>query len=267
MDRSHAVTRPTISERLLGAFVCFQLLAIPLGSYIKLVPVRATEQRGELKGDLQEKLPPDRWATAREPMQTMFDAIAWVSSRWGEVSGQAQCWALFASFGQHAAMPAVELHWPAEAQREPVTLRCHFEPADPTRYFFPPEPACRRYNFEYRTVIFYWIAVPDDFSSPEKYRRRVLNNVHDMRRSMSAFLRWRTDKYLQEHPGTPTPERVVLQARILPNPKPGDSRLNRPSAYNIPVAQWRPGGSNESAVDAWDPLQKQFVAVDKGGGP
>lgn len=259
-----AAEKPTLTERLLGIFVCFQLVAIPLGSYIKLVPVRAAEVRGEINGDLQEKLSPDRWASAREPVQTVFDSIAWASSRWGEVSGQAQSWALFASFGKHAAMPAVELHWPADSGIPSVTLKCHFEPEDPSRYFYPPEPSCRRYNFEYRTCIFYWVALPSNFKSTNEYVQRVQDNVRDMHRSMSAFLHWRTQIYLRDHPCTPMPERVVLKARILPNPAPGESRHNRPATYEIPVAQWKPN-QPESAehlpIEAWDPQQNVFVLL------
>jgi hypothetical protein len=259
-----------IRERLLGAFVCFQLLAIPIGSYIKLVPVRVPEHHGEINGDLQLSLPPEKWISAREPMQTIFDSVAWVSSRWGELTGQAQCWALFASFGKKAAFPVVELHWTEESGIPSVKLKTHFEPDDPCRYFYPPEPSCRLYNYEYRTCIFYWVASPAQFDDQEDYRKHAIDCVRDMHRSVGTFLRWRTEKYLKEHPGTPHPNRIVLIARVLPNPAPGTSRLSRPPAYEIPVAQWLPHRVNESqqlAIDAWDPVNHSFVRLEKRSSP
>lgn len=253
-----------IRERLLGAFVCFQLVAIPLGSYIKLVPVRVPEHHGELNGDLQEKLPFEKWSSAREPLQTVFDSIAWVSSRWGEVTGQAQCWALFASFGKNAAIPVVELHWPSEFGLPMAVIRSHFDPADPNHYFYPPESSCRLFNYEYRTCIFYWIITPDQFSDPEKYRTMVTENVRDMHRSLVAFMRWRMEKYLADHPDLPKPERVVLKARIIPDPAPGTSRLLRPASYDVPLAQWLPDRASENSwlpIDAWDPVDRTFVRL------
>ncbi len=246
---------PTLRERLLGGFVVFQMIAIPLGSYIKLIPVRYPEHHGELNGELQAHLSPD--AKVSEPAQSIKDATAYVMSRWGEVSGQAQCWALFATFGVQAAMPTVELTWP---DAEPVTLRCYFDPADPTNYFYPPEPCCRLFNYEYRTVIYYWASRPEDYTAhPEQYRKDSMQCVRDQRQSTTAYLRWKVAKDLQQHPGTPMPETAVLKAHILPDPPPGAPYYARWADYMVPVARWTPG---TDALTVWDPLAKKFVGLE-----
>lgn len=253
--------RPNLRERLLGAFVCFQLIAIPLGSYIKLIPVRLPEHRGELMGDLQE--PVSDPSLCREPMQTVKDSIAYAVSRWAEVSGLGQSWALFATFGKQSAFPVVELRW--GDGRPAVELYSHFEPKDPSSYFYPPEPMCRLFNYEYRMVIGHWIWQEDlKAKEPEQYRGESLRVVRDMRRSLSTFLKWRVEQYLQQHSDAPTPDDVVLKAHILPNPSPGSSRLDRPEAFFIPVARWRPLASESHeylALEAWDPLAGEFVRL------
>jgi len=238
-------------QRLLGAFVIFQLIAIPLGSYIKLVPVRFTEYHGEMNGDLQTRLPDD--VVAKEPAQSMKDTVASFINRWGELTGQSQCWALFASFGVQSAMPAVELQWP---DREPVTIRCYFEPQNPSKYFYAPEPCCRLFNYEYRTVIYYWASRPNDYTSdPEKYRRDSMQIAFDQRRSTTTYLKWKTQHYLSAHPDMPAPEIIVLKARISPDPSPGMSKVDRPPTYEVPVARWIPSSGDYTV---WDPVAKQF---------
>src|SRR4051812_13406317 len=107
-----APQRPGWRSLALGIFVCFQLVNIPLSNYIKLVPVRFPEYHGEINGDLQIRLSDE--AKPREPFQTVADTTSQVLSRWAELSGQGQCWALFTSFGTRAGFPVVELRWPVE---------------------------------------------------------------------------------------------------------------------------------------------------------
>jgi hypothetical protein len=249
---------------LLGAFVCFQLVAIPLGSFIKLVPVRLPQHRGEITADLQVTLEGRRGAF--EPLQSLFDAAAWTTARWAEVSGQTQCWALFTAFGKQSAFPLVELRWPEGSGRDPVRIGCHFEPADPAEYFYPPEPCCRRFNYEYRMVLFHMLR-PEDFPRPGQYRREALDCVRDLRRSLGAFLRWRMTTYLRDHPGTPEPECVTLWARVFPDPPPGAPRRPRPETVEVPFARWYPGRSVEpgfSPVEAFDLDVRQFVRLPLG---
>jgi len=263
-SESHSGVRPTPRQRWLGAFVCFQLVAIPLGSLIKLVPVRLPQHRGEITADLQVTLNGRRGTI--EPLQAAFDAAAWGTARWAEVSGQTQCWALFTAFGKQSAFPLVELTWPEGSGRLPVRIVCHFEPADPAEYYFPPEPCCRRFNYEYRMVLFHMLR-PEDFPRLGQYRQEALDCVRNMRRSIGAFLRWRLDRYLRENAGVPEPECVTLVARVFPDPPPGSPRRPRPQTLEIPFARWYPGRPVEagySPVEAFDLESRTFVRLPLG---
>lgn len=262
MSSEVAVERPvapTWAGRCLGWFVTLQLLAIPLGSYIKIVPVRLSAHRGEIPGDLQAALPADQ--PVREPYQTVVDGLAWALARWSEVTGQGQYWALFTSFSDRVAFPVVELAWP---DRPTVRLTCHFEPADPTRYFYPPEPRCRLWNYEYRTVVFYLAYHPEKMNDPAEHRRELIHMVGNMRRSTLAYLNWKSKKYLDAHPELPLPASVTLIARVHRSPAPGQSRLNRPEIVERPMARWEPALCDEPGFvpfEIWDPVQGRFARV------
>lgn len=257
--------RTNIVSYMLGGFVVFQLLFIPLGNYIKLVPVRIPEHHGEIDSELQRNAPPDM--KCREPMQTIFDYTATICSRWAEVSGQKQCWALFTGFGERASVPVVELRWD-DGQHEPVRLMSHFEPADPSNYFYWPEPCCRMWNYDNRMTLIHFAITPKTVPDPAVYRRECINCVRNMRKSMSAYLRWKTDRYLATHPNLPQPQTVTLIARIWPTPPPGTSNRDRSKAEEIPLARWTPArivANDESPLEAWDPVGAEFVRLKLGG--
>lgn len=255
-------SRPRLRERLLGAFVLFELFLIPFANYIKLVPARIPEDRGELNGELQTRLDP-KINKIVEPIQTIKDWTAFAVSRWGEATGQLQCWALFAAFGKQAAMPTVELVWPTSTGKEPAIIPCTLEPADPANYFYWPHGGVRLFHYEYRMVIFHWTFSHDPYEGkPDEHRKAALSKVRDMQRSIGAFLRWRVSKYLAEHPGTPMPECVILKAHILPDPPPGASVRDRPTDYYVPVARWYPAlelKSDELSIEGWDPIHHDYV--------
>jgi hypothetical protein len=256
----------TLMRRLLGGLIVFQLLFIPLGNYIKLVPVRIPEHHGEINGELQINMTEGQ--KCHEPLQTIFDVTAWICMRWADVSGQGQCWALFTGFGERASFPIVELCWPASEHREPVRLKSHFEPEDPTNYFYWPEYCCRVWNYDNRMTLVHFAITPKTVPDPTAYRRECMDCVRDMRRSMSAYLRWKTDRYLSTHPGTPRPESVTLIAHVLPDPLPGESYRDRPAAFEIPMARWfpdRPIGPDEVPLEVWDVRAEKFVRLKIGG--
>lgn len=257
-----SVNKNTIAGRLLGAFIVFQLLFVPVANYIKLVPARMPPHQGEIDGELQSRVAPG--ARCREPLQSIIDATAWACSRWSDVSGQGQCWALFASFGERASFPIVELRWPESINRPPVRLKSHFEPEDPINYFYWPEPCCRVWNYDNRMTLIHFAITPKLVPDPEAYRRECVDCVREMRRSMSAYLRWKTDRYLATQPDAPRPETVTLFARVLPDPPPGESYRNRPPAFEIPLARWTPSRhvpDDEVPLEAWDPIAHQFVRL------
>lgn len=249
-------------ERLLGAFVVFQLIYLPLSNYIKLLPVRSSDHAGELTDDPQRRIPST--VHCREPYQTVVDATAWCCSRWAELSGQIHSWALFASYAERASLPIVELQWSANQRMAKVRIKSQFEPANPTRYFHWPQTSCRKWNYEYRMAVFHMAATRELIPDDAQYRQLVLDNVSNMRRSMAAYLNWQVRQYLAANSGMPQPEYATLLARVIPIPAPGQSRDGRPAAFEIPVARWYSDpiqGDARDVLQAWDPIHREFVRL------
>src|SRR4051794_28848278 len=97
-----------LRSHALGIFICFQLLYLPAANFIKLVVLRLPESRGELDDDIQL-----RGQQFPERLQTLADATGTAFVRWGELTGQAQGWSLFAPiFGHQASLPALSLNDP-----------------------------------------------------------------------------------------------------------------------------------------------------------
>ncbi len=261
-DATYSERPNTLSGRLLGLFVVFQFLVIPLGSYITMIPVRLPPHHGELDGDLQTRVTEP--SQCREPIQSIYDATAWTCSRWAELSGQRQGWALFVTFGDRASFPIVELQWPAGDHRATIRLSCHFEPDDPTHYFYWPEPCCRMWCYDNRMVLLHAAITRNMMPDAAAFRQASFDAVRSLRRSTSAYLRWKTDRYLRANPDVSPPEHVTLIARVLPDPRPGESYRDRPAPMEIPHARWWPARTipaDEVPLEAWDPVGEKFVRL------
>src|SRR5262249_19708213 len=115
-----------------------------------------------------------------------------------------------------------------------------------------------------RMALIHFIMTPTRVPDQDQYRRECLNCVRDMRHSMAAYLRWKTDRYIAAHPDLPRPSEVTLIARVLPDPAPGTSHRDRPAAFEIPLARWHPDqpvAPNEVSLEAWDPQTEKFVRL------
>ena len=113
--------------------------------------------------------------------------------RWGELSGQTQGWSLFAPIvGHQASLPEVSYN-----RRE--YLDSEFKPVDPNVYFRLPSPRCRLFNYEYRLALLTWTWTPESQrENPETWRKATLRRVWRQNRSMLAYMRWRSDRFLRE---------------------------------------------------------------------
>src|SRR5438105_9496506 len=105
----HEATQARPWQRVgLGLFIGFQLVYLPAANWIKLVPLGLPASMGELDDDIQ----------LRGGSNPAYDAAGWAMLRWGELTGQAQGWSLFAPrFGHQASLPAVLLIWNGPPRR------------------------------------------------------------------------------------------------------------------------------------------------------
>src|SRR5262245_21287323 len=127
--------RPGIAQYVLGAFVCWQLLFVLVFNYLQVrlgpIEVRGLVQQDEEPGSLE------RAALAVQD----------VDYRWAELTGQYQCWWLFALPLRDSTFPLVELRWD-DPSRPPVQLPAFQEPTDPARFFRPPDANHRRFHYD-----------------------------------------------------------------------------------------------------------------------
>jgi hypothetical protein len=241
---------------LLGAFILFELIYLPAANAIKLVPLRLPEARGELDDDIQL-----RGKAYPEPVQRALDSLGAAMCRWGELTGQAQGWSLFAPlFGHQASLPTVGLVWMTPPRRWYEELLSRFEPKDADYYFRLPGTECRLFNYEYRLALLYWTWSWESFAERRgEWRQAALDRVRRQQRSMLAYMRWRMDRYLLDNPGRPTPDAVELYAHLIPTPPPGSvsSRLGMPSGFRTMfLARWFPNTALPPGclpVQAYDP--------------
>src|SRR3954471_9847246 len=130
VDTTQAQPQPgrrSLPSLLLRIFILWELFYLPAANFIKLLPVRLPPHKGELNDDVQLRAD----ESAGGPAQAVRDGLAFGLSRWGELTGQTQGWALFApTFGHQASLPVVVFAQPAP-QRPWVIIKSPFRPEDP----------------------------------------------------------------------------------------------------------------------------------------
>src|SRR5437763_1120746 len=119
--------RTRLASHLLGAFICAELIYLPLANLLQPFPRQMPPLPDEILGRIQA----EGRTTGSEPAQTLLDATGAVCDRYGEVTSQGQNWSLFAPrFGEAGTFLTLEV----TTGDGPVELRSRFEPADPDHY-------------------------------------------------------------------------------------------------------------------------------------
>jgi hypothetical protein len=183
--------------------------------------------------------------------------------RWGELTGQAQGWSLFAPvFGHQASLPAVYLYRTG-AQTSWINLHSPFRPADPNAYFRLPESSCRLFNYEYRLALLYWTWSADSFGKHrDEWSQAALDRVRRQQKSMLAYMRWRADRYVRDNPRGLVPTRAELVAELIPSPPPAaPDDLRQPYSMFL-LARWflgTPPPPGCLPVQAYDQVAGQWV--------
>jgi hypothetical protein len=255
--------RQRLLSRLLGAFICLQLIYLPVANALKLVPLRKPVPRSELFDDPQFRAPSDR-----SQLLAPLDFVGAACDRWGELTGQVQGWSLFAPYyGRMASMPVVVLIW-RDPPRE-VRLPSHFAPADAER---PrpraPEPRCRLYNYEYRIAVAGWSWDPRPLAEQSvTLAENAALQAERMRRSIHAYLGWSWERNRTAHPGKRVPDVVELRAALYPAP---DAATGiRPPGRDLPIAAWEPGVEpppGHFPLKLFDPATGRTAWLPKEGG-
>jgi hypothetical protein len=214
-----------LASYLLGAFVCIELVYLPLSNLIQRVPRRMAP----LPDELITRFDREGQVTNFEPVQCAIDATGGACDRWGQLTAQGQGWSLFAPrFGENGTFLSLHV---TGSDGSTTELRSRFEPADPDDYVRIDLTHHRLFNQEASFAILYALWTPDSFTTRgEDWRQAVREWVTTFRRSLSAYVRWRLR---EEHSGKNAPE-VIVAVRVFLPPKNG----SRPPALAIPLAKW-----------------------------
>jgi hypothetical protein len=229
-----------IASCLLGVFLCVELLYIPLANFIQLIPREPTPLPDEISGRLQR----EGQATSAEPVQAAINNTGHACDRWAEATGQGQGWSLFAPrFGEAGTFLTLDVLFEDGTRTE---LRSHFEPADPDHYVRFDVLNYRLFYREMSYALIYSTWTPESFSKQgEEWRQVIRKHVVALRRSLSAYVRWRL---ANELPGAIVKE-VFVNVRVILPPKDG----TRPGTATVPLAKW-----DAERLAPFDPVRERF---------
>jgi hypothetical protein len=232
-----------LASYLLGAFVCAELVYLPLANLIQLTPRQMPPLPDELLGRLQR----EGRSTNNEVGQAFLNTTGAACDRWGEATAQGQNWSLFAPrFGEAGTFLTIH----AMTAYGPVELRSRFEPADPDHYVRFDVTHYRQFYREMSYALVYSMWTPDAFDQhgPE-WGDAIGDYVRAFRHTLPTYVRWRLQ---QDLPDTDVSEVVVVVRVFLP-PKPGEPR---PVVYHVPLGRWTPDRPGD--VMAYDPVAQLF---------
>jgi hypothetical protein len=246
---------------LLGAFIVWQLTYLLFGNLLGLL--------GDSRPDVDELTEGPYYPKpggADGQVREAVNLLTGLCVRWGEVTGQAQRWSLFAPrVPAQGVFLTVELRWSAPAERV-VRLPSPFEPAGSLPHFLPLPDRDRAYNYEARLGLV--AAAWDEHvvsEYPEEWRAETSDRVRTQWKSLRAYLRQRLREFQHAHPGTPPPAEVVLLARVYRIPPPAQAPWAWEGPRELPLARWRPAADPPPAgwlpVEAYDPQAHDFVRL------
>ena len=238
------------TSRAIGLFICVELIYLPLSNCMLLVPREVPPAPDELYVSYQEKGRVSRFDT----VQAVPEGLGRICDRYGEFALKPQGWALFApTFGGTGVFLTLHVEGADGAFHE---LPSRFEPADPSRYL---QLILKDYRLFYRELpwaMIYSSWRPGMFESHgEEFRDGVAEVVHNFRKSMWNYVRWRLKESGLDPAGV---SRVNVMVRAYPPREPGDTGP-RPAPQLIPLARWHP--DRPGAMEPWNPVTGQFDAA------
>jgi hypothetical protein len=245
---------------LLGAFVLFQLIYLPLSNLVQLAPRELPIESGERDIRVQR----EGTASSIRPIQEAINGIGTAIDRYGEFTGQVQAWSLFApGFGQQAVFPIVECFFLDGQRLVKIKLRPTIEPADADDYFRWPGSYSRIAGYEFLLAAIYLNFSEESLAKRgAEWSEAVRDHVRQHQKSLEAYFRWNLRKVRRRYPDLPVPQEMVVQVHIVPSPKPGES--TRPPTLTLPLARWIPSRQPERSflpIDAYDPVANEFIRL------
>lgn len=283
---------PSTRQVMLGVFIAGQVLFLLVSNGLKFVQ-HVRSELGTDASQLAHRLAPD-FPNQRGHASGLVETLEQSTRLWGQASGQAQDWSLFApTIGRQCVFLALQLKWeeepasaPALAQQLAVlaagdpwqvaALELCQEPQEmawaPETFLSPNEPADLEHYLRigffrlrrYENNLVLYLRPYEGETEEEKvqrWRTRIQGHVSEYGGMLHAYARWRLPQAMASLPGRSEPRQVILLLRRFQIQEPDQAPPFWVGPDVVPLARWQPGVRPDEAhqlLEYWDPVSRRF---------
>lgn len=238
---------------LLGVFICWELVFLPLSNFWLFVPRELPPLPAEiLTHDYQRT----GRATPNDTLQAAAEAVGQVNDSWAIATGQIPGWSLFVPVFPEAG---AFLHMRMEtADGQVIDRRSPFEPDDAARFvrFQPADHRLFNREILYAIVCASWKRDSFRTRAPE-WKDAINEHVLTFRPSLCRYIRWRIREWTAANPDADV-TRVFLGVRVYPT-NPVGSEPVRQDPVLVPLAKW--DADTPDDLTAYDPTTGKYVPL------
>jgi hypothetical protein len=106
-----------------------------------------------------------------------------------------------------------------------------------------------------------------DGESREHLAARLTESVRDLANKyhgpVIAYLKWRRDRWVRDHPGEPAPKQAFLVHRLYRIHGPDEQTRGWDGPFVVPMVRWQPEAERHDLLEAFDFSDQQFVAISR----
>ena len=255
----------------LGVFILFQLVYLPAANFIKLIALRLPESTGELDDDIQlhGQQFPDR-------VQAVADTLGTAFVRYGELTGQAQGWSLFAPiFGHQASLPMIAVAIPATPGSHGYLLRKASSLGNRELFRFDfraPTVVSSTMNIDLRFCIGHGMPKRIESQQRRMAKRRSTSEYFGRIDRSKRFLNWRFNQVASRFPADAGPRaRWSFGPSSIQSPEMSRRTLHLGQTPELPISDGTmdPGAVRSEGmlpVQAWQHLGQYDLAPESRAG-
>lgn len=284
----------SLAADALGLFIVWQIVFLISSNFLGMLEETRTENAHDVGKMLDHYLP--KWRAGEGRLYVALNEAEKITSTWGEITAQSQGWSLFSpNITNHVPFLELELRWdttkptnhlawcltlgndnplalslttanlltqPPIMPRSPERLLSENEPEDIHAFQRFGKFRLRRYEGQLGVTL---VSYSDETEAETAKRWRELIRK-ELRRDWDAtlaYMKWRTNRYLEKHPDCPMPTEVTLNVRRYKITAPDDDESwNWRGPFTEPFARWLPQTTVPDTafpVQMFDHMQNKFV--------
>lgn len=252
MERESTLEAPadrpvTLRAAVLGLFVGWHLLFLPLSNAMQFFPRSRVEEKGDVVLECQLV----GVSTSNRSLQSAYDAVGHLVDRWSEVSGQHQSWQMFCpELPPNSLFPVFQL----ETRNGSVVEReSRYQPEHLAPGIRPPLLNYRYHHVEVHAVVGLWHIPPEWMESkPEAWRDAIATWIDARPGTIQSVLQ----RSVLDSAMPNDVERVTMILRFVS--KPLDSSHSTPTVHDVPFVRWTVA---TGAWERYDAVLRTYVPV------